>query len=69
MNDEQIKKYRQEYKFVLNNERYWEKLRRKEPRKYTKEYYYASGAEWALHEMAQVLGIKLIDENFRLIEE
>ena len=69
MTAEQIKKFRQEYKFVLNNEHYWERLRREQPRKYTKEYYYASGAEWAYHDVAQMLGIELYDENFKLIEE
>lgn len=68
MTSEQIKQFRKEYKEVLKNEQYWERQRREHPRKYIKEYYYASGAEWALHDMAQTLGIKLYDENFKLIE-
>lgn len=69
MRDEQIKVYRKEYKRALDTMKHWANARKKEPRKYTKEYYYASGAEWALAEMAQALGIELLDENFRLIEE
>lgn len=64
-----VKKFRKEYKQVLENARYWERQRRREPRKYTKEYYYSQGAEWALHDMANILGIELLDENFNLIEE
>lgn len=69
MKDEQVKAYRKQYKFALDNMKYWASARKKAPRKYTKEYYYASGAEWALAEMAQALGIELLDENFKLIEE
>ena len=69
MKDEQVKVYRKEYKRALDTMKYWENTRKKEPRKFTKEYYFASGAEWALAEMAQVLGIELLDENLKLIEE
>lgn len=69
MKDEQVKAYRKQYKFAVDTMKYWADARKKEPRKYTKEYYFASGAEWALAEMAQVLGIELLDENLKLIEE
>lgn len=69
MTDEKIKEFRKQYKQVLQNEQYWERQRREHPRKYAKEYYYGSGAEWAWHEIAQMLGIELYDENFKLIEE
>ena len=69
MNEQQIKEFRKNYKQVLQNEQDWERQRREHPRKYIKDYYYASGAEWALHDMAQTLGIELCDENFKLIEE
>ena len=69
MKDEQVKVYRKEYKRALDTVKYWKNARKKEPRKFTKEYYFASGAEWALAEMAQVLGIELLDENLKLIEE
>lgn len=69
MKDEQIKAYRKQYKFAVDTMKYWANARKKEPRKYTKEYYFASGVEWALAEMAQVLGIELLDEDLKLIEE
>ena len=69
MTKEQIKLFREEYKKVLDNSKFWERNRRQNPRKFTKNYYYASGAEWALHDMAQILGIELYDGNFKLIEE
>lgn len=69
MTTEQIKQFRKEYKFTLENAQYWDQQRREHPRKYTREYYYASGAEWALHDAANMLGIELYDENFKLIEE
>ena len=69
MTTEQIKQFRKEYKFTLENVQFWERQRREHPRKYTREYYYATGAEWALYDAAHMLGIKLYDEHFKLIEE
>lgn len=69
MTAEQVKQFRKNYKFVLEEEKFWEQQRRKHPRRFAKEYYYASGAEWAWHDAAQLLGIELYDENFKLIGE
>lgn len=67
--NEIAKTIRKNYKFVLEDSKYWETQRRKHPRRFTKEYYYASGAEWAWHDVANLLGIELYDENFNLIED
>lgn len=64
-----IKKVREAYKFALEESKYWGTQRRKHPRKFTKEYYFANGAEWAWHDVANMLGIELYDENLKLIEE
>ena len=68
MTREQINQFRKEYKYILKESQHWERQRRQQPRKFTKEYFYSSGAEWALHDIAQLLGIELYDENFKLIE-
>lgn len=38
-------------------------------RKFRDEYYFNSGKEFVLYELAQDLGVELYDENFELIGE
>ena len=38
-------------------------------RKFRDEYYFNSGKEWALNELAHELGVELYDENLKLIGE
>lgn len=38
-------------------------------RKFRDEYYFNSGKEWVLYELAHTLGVELMDEDFELIGE
>lgn len=38
-------------------------------RKFRDEYYFNSGKEWALNELAHELGVELYNEDFELIGE
>ena len=38
-------------------------------RKFRDEYYFNSGKEWVLNELAHDLGVELYDEDFELIGE
>ena len=38
-------------------------------RKFRDEYYFNSGKEWVLNELAHDLGVELYDEDFKLIGE
>lgn len=38
-------------------------------RKFRDEYYFNSGKEWVLNELAHELGVELYDEDFELIGE
>lgn len=45
------------------------KRQKGDKRKYRDEYYFNSGKEFVLYELAQDLGVELYDENFELIGE
>ena len=64
-----IKKVREAYKHALDASRYWHRQRQYRPRGFTKEVYFADGQEWAWHDVANLLGVELYDENLKLIEE
>jgi len=70
MNIKKLRKIiRDEYKGIYNEARYWEKEYDKaNRRKYQKDYYWASGREFLMAELADRLGVELFDENFNLIE-
>ena len=70
MTDKNLKKIiRTEYKAIFNEARYWEKEYTKaKHKKYAKDYYWASGREFLMAELADKLGVELFDENFNLIE-
>jgi hypothetical protein len=71
MTEKNLKKIiRTEYKAIYNEARYWEKEYEKaNHKKYQKDYYWASGREFLMAELADKLGVELFDENFDLIEE
>lgn len=70
MTEKNLKKFiRTEYKAIYDEARYWEKEYEKaNHRKYQKDYYWASGREFLMAELAYKLGVELFDENFDLIE-
>lgn len=70
MTDKNLKKLiRTEYKAIYEEARYWEKEYEKaKHKKYAKDYYWASGREFLMAELADKLGVELFDENFNLIE-
>jgi len=45
------------------------KKQKGDKRKFRDEYYFNSGKEWALSELAYNLGVELINEDFELIGE
>lgn len=45
------------------------KRQKGDKRKFRDEYYFNSGKEFVLYELAQDLGVELYDENFELIGE
>lgn len=45
------------------------KKQKGDKRKYRDEYYFNSGKEWALSELAYELGVELLTEDFELIGE
>ena len=58
---------RTEYKAIYEEARYWEKEYEKaKHKKYQKDYYWASGREFLMAELADK--VELFDENFNLIE-
>lgn len=69
MDEATVKKIREAYKHALDASRYWHRQRQNKPRSFTKEVYFADGQEWAWHDIANMLGIELYDENLKLIEE
>lgn len=69
MDEATVKKIREAYKHALDASRYWHRQRQYKPRGFTKEVYFADGQEWAWHDVANMLGIELYDENLKLIEE
>lgn len=70
MTDKNIKKIiRTEYKALLEEQLHWEKEYEKAKRqRFAKDYYWASGRELLMAELADKLGVELFDENFNLIE-
>lgn len=70
MTEKNLKKIiRTEYKAIYDEARYWEKEYEKaNHKKYQKDYYWASGREFLMAELADKLGVELFDENFNLIE-
>lgn len=70
MTEKNLKKIiRTEYKAIYDEARYWEKEYEKaNHRKYQKDYYWASGREFLMAELADKLVVELFDENFDLIE-
>lgn len=70
MTDKNLKKLiRTEYKAILEEQKYWEKEYIKAKRKkFVKDYYWASGREFLMAELADKLGVELFDEDFNLIE-
>jgi len=45
------------------------KKQKGDKRKYRDEYYFNSGKEWVLNELAHALGVELYNEDFELIGE
>ena len=69
MDEATVKKIREAYKQALDASHYWHNQRNKYPRRFTKEVFFADGQEWAWHDVANMLGIELYDEDFKLIED
>lgn len=69
MDEATTKKIREAYKHALDASHYWHNQRNKYPRRFTKEVYFADGQEWAWHDVANLLGIELYDEDLKLIED
>ena len=69
MDEATVKKIREAYKHALEASRYWHKQRSRYPRRFTKEVFFADGQEWAWHDVANMLGVELYDEDLKLIEE
>lgn len=60
---------RREYKQDLEALNDTIKKQEGDSRRFISEYYFNSGRELAIYELAEQLGVELFDEDFKLIEE
>lgn len=60
---------RREYKLAKDAVDFTQDKQKGDKRKFRDEYYFNSGKEWVLNELAHELGVELYNEDFELIGE